>query len=66
MHHPVEYGVGGGGVCLQTVVPVGDGDLRGYDCRLAAVAVLDDLHKVEYLLVVEFLDSEVIDYDQVI
>ena len=41
MHHPVEYGVGGGGVCFQTVVPVGDGDLRGYDCRLAAVAVLD-------------------------
>ena len=62
MHHSVEDGISSCGVGFKAIVPVNYRDLRGYDCRLATVAVLDDFHQVEYLLVVELLDAEVI-YD---
>lgn len=65
VHHTVEYGVGGSCVCLKTVVPVGDWDLRCEDSRLTAMTVFDYLHQVRYLIIVEVVDSEVIDDDGV-
>lgn len=65
MDEAVEDGVSCGRVGREYLVPVGDRDLADDDGGLASVAVLNELHEIEHLLVVESLQAEVVDDEQV-
>lgn len=65
MYESVEDGIGCSGIGVKTVIPVRDGYLRCDDGGFYTMPVLNDFHQVEYLLIVEFLDTEVIDDNEI-
>lgn len=65
MDDSVEYHVSYCGITLKGLVPTWDGHLADDDGGLSAVPFLDDFHQVKYLLGVEPLHAEVIEYELV-
>ena len=64
VHDAVEHGVGYG-LLADYIVPVLNGDLRGYHCRPSLMPVLDNVHKYASGLGVEGLHTEVVEYKQI-
>lgn len=63
MDYPVEYGVSHSWIS-DSLIPVCNRQLGGYDYELASVAVLDDFHQMRPLLGIERNQGQIIEYEQ--
>ena len=59
----IEDGVGDGGF-TNHVVPLGDGELGGNQCRFAPVAFFEDFQEIEALLIIEGVSAPVVEHQQ--
>lgn len=65
MDDSVQYGIRGGSVAVEDIIPVGNRKLAHYDGGVAPVTVLYYLHEVKQLLPLKHLHAKVVQYEQV-